>query len=73
MTMDFALEPEEGAMLGPWMKLTIDNLEQRPRRKVGTLALRAGFLDLDRKGGLLTLHLINDLGLETTLIWGLGR
>ena len=49
------------------------NLEQGPWRKVGTLALRTGFLDLDRKGGLLTLHLINDFGLETTLIWGLGR
>jgi hypothetical protein len=39
---------------------------------VGALALSTGFLDLDRKGGLLTLHLINDFGLETTLIWGAG-
>ena len=59
-------------MLGHWMKLTLDNLEQRPWRKVVTLALRAGFLDLDRKGGLRTFHLNNDFGLETTLIWGSG-
>ena len=51
-------------MLGPWMKLTIDNLEQRPWRKVVTLALGAGLLDLNRKGLLGTLHLINEFGLE---------
>ncbi len=49
------------------------DVKQAPWRKVVTLALGAGFLDLNRKGGLLTLHLDNDFGLETTLIWGLGR
>ena len=58
-------------MLGPWMKLTIDNLEQRPRRKVGTLALGTGFFDLDRKR-IDDASFDNDFGLEMTLIGGAG-
>jgi hypothetical protein len=45
--------------------------KQAPWRKLMPLALSARFPDLDRKGLLLTLHLINDCKLEMTLIWAL--